>query len=65
MTEEEANAVAEALAAETWQSGGDTWLVLKTRQDGRVVVISDEAVCEYESEKEAQRGLPSASIRLN
>jgi hypothetical protein len=51
MNEDQADAVAAALGGESWQSGGDIWLVVIRRQDGRVVVISDEAVCEYESEE--------------
>jgi len=41
MDEKQANAVAEALGGETWQSGGDIWLVLLRRSDGRLVVLSD------------------------
>ena len=47
MDEEQATAIADALGGETWQSGGDNWLVLLTRTDGKLVVISDDSVCEY------------------
>jgi hypothetical protein len=50
MTEQTAEAVAKALGGRTWQSGGDIWLVLLDRADGRVVVISDDTVNEYETE---------------
>ena len=50
MDEKNAQAVATALGGETWQSGGDMWLVVIRRNDGRLVVISDESVCEYETE---------------
>jgi hypothetical protein len=49
MNEEQANAIAAALGGEAWQSGGDIWLVLVHRQDGHLIVISDEVICEYES----------------
>ena len=31
------------MGGETWQSGGDIWLVVMHRADGRLVVLSDEA----------------------
>jgi len=64
MSEEQANAIAEALGAEAWQSGGDIWLVLIHRQDGHLVVISDEAVCEYESQEAFDTGKATAAINL-
>jgi hypothetical protein len=51
MNEDQANAIAEALGGETWQSGGDIWLVIIRRRDGRLVVLSDEVVCEYENQE--------------
>ncbi len=51
MTEEQAIAIADALGGETWQSGGDIWLVLIHRPDGHLVVLSDEVVCEYENQE--------------
>lgn len=50
MDETQAARIAEILGGETWQSGGDIWLVLIRRNDGHLVVISDEVICEYESE---------------
>lgn len=64
MDERQANAIARALGGETWQSGGGIWLVLIHRADGRLVVLSDDAVCEYESEEAFDAGLASASITL-
>ncbi len=43
MTDEEATAVATALDGEAWQSGGEIWSVALRRQDGRLVVVSDDA----------------------
>jgi hypothetical protein len=65
MTEEQAQSVADALGGDTWQSGGDIWLIVKHRQDGRVVVISDEAVCEYASDGDFEKGQAASVIVLN
>ena len=65
MDETQAKTVAEALGGETWQSGGGIWLVLLRRQDGRVVALSDEAVCEYADEDHLESGQPAASIVLH
>ncbi len=46
MDENQATKLAEAVGGETWQSGGDIWLVLLKRQDGKLVVISSESVRE-------------------
>jgi len=64
MTEEQATAVADALGGETWQSGGDIWLVLLRRADGKVTAISEDIVCEYENEDSLQAGTSSLSISL-
>ena len=64
MDEEQANAIAEALGGETWQSGGDIWLVIFRRPDGHVVVLSDEAVCEYSSEEALGTEQPLSNIVL-
>lgn len=47
MDEEAATAVAKGLGGLPWQSGGGVWLVLFERADGKVVVLSDEAVAQY------------------
>lgn len=51
MNEEQARQTAGALGGETWQSGGGIWVVLVRRDDGAVIVITDEVVCEYASEE--------------
>jgi hypothetical protein len=64
MDEEQAAAIAEALGGEPWQSGGDIWLVLVHRRDGHLVVISDEVVCEYESQEAFDSSNAIAAINL-
>jgi hypothetical protein len=64
MNEQQAEAVAKALGGETWQSGGGIWLVIFRRADSRVVVISEEVVCEYENDDALDSGTPAQSIFL-
>lgn len=62
MDEEKAEALAKLLGGETWQSGGDIWLVIIRRLDGKIVAISDEVVAEYNSEDGLADGKPIAQI---
>ena len=62
MNEKQAVAVAEVFGGEPWQSGGDIWLVMLRRSDGRLVVISDEAVCEYASQAAFDAGNADVTI---
>ncbi len=64
MNEEQAEAVATALDGDSWQSGGDINLVLIHRKDGRLVVLSDEVVCEYKSEEAFDQCRADKSIPL-
>jgi hypothetical protein len=64
MDEEKAEALAKLLGGETWQSGGNVWLVLIRRTDGKIVAISDEVVCEYANEEALAEGRVGASIYL-
>jgi hypothetical protein len=64
MDETKADALAEILGGDTWNTGGGLWLVLLKRADGKVVVISDEAVNLYGSEEELQTSQPTESIFL-
>jgi hypothetical protein len=64
MDEEKATALAKLLGGETWQSGGDIWLVLIHRSDGKIVVISDELVVEYADEEALGAGVPGIQIML-
>ena len=65
MDETQAEAIATALGGETWQSGGDIWLVLIRKQNGHLVVISDEVVCEYESQEAFDDAKTMSSIYLS
>ncbi len=65
MNELQAKQIASALAGEAWQSGGGMWLVLLRQGNGKLVVISDEAVCEYEDEKHFEEAKNSKAIMLN
>jgi hypothetical protein len=63
--EQQATTIAEALGGSAWQSDGGIWLVLLRRSDGRLVVISDEVVCEYKNEDCFEKCNPQASIPLH
>ena len=65
MDEEHAEAVAKALGGEPWNSGGGIWLVVLRRQDGSVVVVSGDVVCEYGSEEAFEASEAAASIVLH
>lgn len=64
MSEAQAISLAAIIGGEPWQSGGDIWLVLLTREDGAVVVFSGDAVCEYENLVAFENGEASGMIRL-
>ncbi|MHB9068768.1 MAG: hypothetical protein ACYC54_00200 [Sedimentisphaerales bacterium] len=65
MNEIQATKIAEVLGGETWQSGGEIWLVIIRRNDGHFVVISDEVICEYKDEKAFEDSKASISILLS
>ena len=46
MNETQTKKIVDIFGGETWQAGGDIWLVIIRRKDGHIVVISDEAICE-------------------
>ena len=64
MNEEQAKTVAEALGGEEWQSGGGIMLILFSRKDGRLVVLSDECVCEYKNEGEFDKNKADTTVLL-
>ena len=64
MDEEKAEMLAKLLDGETWNSGGDIWLVILRRADGKVVAISDEVVAEYADEEALGAGEPENQILL-
>ncbi len=65
MNEEQSKAVADALGGSAWNSGGGIHLVKFERSDGKLVVLSDEVVCEYKNEPSFDEGNPSVSIVLH
>lgn len=65
MDEIQAARIAEILGGEAWQSGGDIWLVVIRRKDGHLVVISDEVICEYESEDAFENSQAINSILMS
>ena len=64
MDEEKAEALAKLLGGETWNSGGDIWLVILRRADGRIAAISDELVAEYADEEALGAGEAVGQILL-
>jgi hypothetical protein len=64
MNEKQAGMVAGALGGEAWHSGGGIWLVLLRGQDGRIVAVSEDLVCEYKDEASFFEGKPTTEIEL-
>jgi hypothetical protein len=64
MTQEQARGAAEALGGEAWQSGGNIWLVRFRGPDGRLVVISDDLIREYEDDAAFEDGRAAKTIEL-
>ncbi len=65
MNEQQAEAIASALGGETWQSGGDIWLVIVRRNDNKIVVISGELICLYADDEAFDAGQAIQSIELH
>ena len=65
MDQNQAESVAESLGGEAWQSGGDIWLVRISRSDGKLVIISDEMLCEYADEDAFERNQAASGILLH
>lgn len=65
MNESQAEQVAEALSGETWQSGGGICLVFVRRPDGKLTVISDDVICEYDNEEKFEKAKPAKTIMLH
>ena len=64
MDSEQAQLIAGVLGGRAWDSGGGVYLVYIEKPGGRLVVISDDVVCEYESEDAFDRSRPIHSIAL-
>jgi hypothetical protein len=65
MNTEQAEIVADALGGVPWDSGGGISLVGIKRGDGHLVVVSDEAICEYENDAAFDAGRPIRAILLH
>ena len=65
MTETEAEAIAAALGGRTWNSGGGVWLVLFDRLDGKLIVLSDDAICEYDNMEGFEKAQAKVTIVLH
>ena len=65
MNEKQAKMIGDALGGQSWQSGGDIWLVIIRRNDGHLVVISDDVICEYENEESFEDSKANMSILLS
>jgi hypothetical protein len=64
MEQKQAELLARVVGGDAWQSGGGVWVVTINREDGRVVVFSGEAVCEYEDDEAFDQGRALNTILL-
>lgn len=64
MNEQQAKALAEIFSGEAWNSGGGTWLAAYWRGDGKYIVFSGDAVCEYDSEEAFDTNKASTTLIL-
>jgi hypothetical protein len=64
MNELQAKALASFFGGEAWDSGGGIWLAAYWRGDGKYIVFSGDAVCEYDSEEDFDNGKASNTLIL-
>lgn len=64
MNEQQAEALANVFSGEAWDSGGGLWLAAYWRGDGKYVVFSGDAVCEYDSEEDFDDAKASNTLLL-
>ncbi|MBX3387700.1 MAG: hypothetical protein KF768_14115 [Phycisphaeraceae bacterium] len=64
MNEQQAKALAEIFSGEAWNSGSGIWLAAYWRGDGRYIVFSGDAVCEYEGEEQFDRAIAAHTLVL-
>lgn len=64
MNEQQANALADIFSGEAWDSGGGIWLAAYWRGDGKYMVFSGDAVCEYDSEEDFDNSSASNMLLL-
>lgn len=57
MNEMQASALEAIVGDEAWQSGGGIWVVTVNREDGKLIVFSGDAVCEYDSDVPSSRSM--------
>jgi len=57
--------IARVIGGETWNSGGGVWLVDKELESGRIVCISDEVACLYDSQAKFEEGAASLTFDLD
>jgi hypothetical protein len=65
MSESEAKALAKLLRGEQWQSGGGIWLATIQRQDGKIIVLSDDVVRLFDDEDALSKDRARASITFH
>jgi NDP-sugar pyrophosphorylase family protein len=64
MNEQQAKALAEVFSGEAWDSGGGIWLAAYWRGDGKYMVFSGDALCEYDSEEDFDEARAAKTIVL-
>ena len=64
MNEQQAKALAEVFSGEAWDSGGGIWLAAYWRGDGKYMVFSGDALCEYDSEEDFDKARAAKTIVL-
>jgi hypothetical protein len=64
MNEQQANSLAEIFSGEAWDSGGGIWLAAYWRGDGKYIVFSGDAICEYDSEADFDSAKAARTIVL-
>jgi hypothetical protein len=64
MDDMDADRLARLHGGEPYESADATWLVVLRRDEGRVVILTDTSVDEYEDWEAFEQGSCDASIRL-
>lgn len=64
MNKEQAKQIVELMNTDYWNSGGDIYLLIFRRNDGKMVALSDEVICEYENEEALEAGKTGRAIAI-
>ena len=64
MNKEQAKQIVELMNTDYWNSGGDIYLLIFRRNDGKMVALSDEVICEYENEESLEAGKTGRAIAI-